>query len=911
MADFIAPEEAENYQRLLSFVGNHEDRGAEVKEALSDVLWMINAPGHLHRFGWVTERLAIWLGQLDTLRSVMPDTRHWDASFLFSLKRWIDWYSHHTSEVKEVMPDDFSVAPASWKRNPMNGRGLQRYGLYSALFCQQEVVEGRAIWNLLALRFLLAHVKLMRIWGKTAYKSYAGKDESPELKIKIYGPSKTLRQLSGVNFSEVICRLTKKEVAGQLSMDDVDASITLAEWMFSYIGDGAGQTRRIFYVDEEQQQRADKAKFSSKVKPLLDKVADLLRFLKSIEDGRFKCREEGGGKSGRNQNLLRGQGFGHGFIAIDEGVAIQYLEIDDDDPLVEEEPISLVTKVLEKPNKKENLKELEKSDLCIDEFEDGDSLSLVDVDCEDTRNNPMSMALAAKGRQKQLMIQAQMFRWGYSNLTLRQLSDLDGWFRKKVNSFEREDALSDQDLFLYECYLIVLTMLWSGSKLSRAVELTVHHKRVLESDSVIGIYAHKENRDKNDFLYEWRFKALEPTYLSWRNVDDSSIRKRNRSFWLPDATGVVEYLVNYREYHQQDKKTGKLFLRPVENYEQEIKSILKEEINTSLVGEGVTLHKIGNFLFQQIVGETGDVTAAAYITGQGHYAANVTIFYTTPSLNTLREIYSRAMHPVISEIVFANKKRLLQIKKAVDDEHVGARHCVTKSGYQYAVAKIKSDLKALADYSDWDEFVAFHNLYTFYLVWMFGFSTAARAIKTPLIRAVDIDDRGLSTLADKDTDPPYHARMVWLSSDVIAQLQDYAEHLKVTTQWLNFKREGKKHKEDGRACYFIREAETIPKSKAPQTEEVSPATLEVFYRQYLNVPANAHRRFLRTELMEQEMPIESVNCLMGHWGQGEEPWGLYSSFNIPAHIDNLKVFLVPLIEELGFEFIPSRLGRVT
>jgi hypothetical protein len=49
------------------------------------------------------------------------------------------------------------------------------------------------------------------------------------------------------------------------------------------------------------------------------------------------------------------------------------------------------------------------------------------------------------------------------------------------------------------------------------------------------------------------------------------------------------------------------------------------------------------------------------------------------------------------------------------------------------------------------------------------------------------------------------------------------------------------------------------------------------------------------------MPLESINAFMGHWSNGEEPWGPYSSFNVPAHIETLRRFVEPLLKELGFK----------
>jgi len=901
VVDFTSPKESENYKSLLTFISQHEDRGSEIKEALSEILWLTNTPGHLLHFGWITEGLGQLLSACDTLKYASEDTRHWDEAFLYNLKIWVGWHSLHKEELMQIMPEDFTAKPGS-NKNPMSRYGLKRFGLYSALFCGQEMEYGRTAWDLLALRFLLAHVRLTRLkWPKNEYESYAGKDEYPFSSLKVYPASKNLRQLSYAKFSEIISRITMDELVGKSRISRVDPSETLGIWMDQQ---DRAEDRPEPVSSRSNVRRESFASLEEKASPLLNRAIDLLRFLKDaerVDEGEDKHTSNGGKKRGKKQvNALRREHqFGHGYVVIDDYLVVQRIEVDIDDPWAGEEAISLVSEPLGEEGQKERFEILPHLDLHPKEFEDGASLSLVETDCGDTRHNAMSMALAARGRQRQLTIQAQWFRWGYNNLTMAQVKFLDGRLREQISFFAGHERLSDAELLSYECCLLLLVMLWTGSKLSRAVELTIHHKRVFESDSLLGIYAHKDDGGNGELSYEWRFKALEPDYLSNPSFDGKALRERNKSFWLPDAFGVVKHLMDYRECHQQNKKEQKLFLRLQSEYEQPVKAILKNEINKTLIGDGITLHKIENFLFQQIVAEKGDVTAASYITGQGHHASNVTIFYTTPELNVLRSIYKLAIDPIALEIHGAYNT--VRIKKTFDTEHVGARHCVRLPGYRQAIDAIKADLRVLSDYSDWKEFVEFHNTYTAYVVFMFGFATAARAIKNPLVVAVNVDEHGLSTLADKDTDPPYHARLIWLPNLVKDQLEDYSRHLSATTQWLFLKHPGRKYEGSDQPCYFITANNYI--------QPVSPSNLEWFYKKYIDVPANAHRRFLRTELMEEGMPIESLNALMGHWGQGEEPWGPFSSFNVPRHIRCLQIYLEPLISELGFEFISSGLGE--
>jgi hypothetical protein len=38
---------------------------------------------------------------------------------------------------------------------------------------------------------------------------------------------------------------------------------------------------------------------------------------------------------------------------------------------------------------------------------------------------------------------------------------------------------------------------------------------------------------------------------------------------------------------------------------------------------------------------------------------------------------------------------------------------------------------------------------------------------------------------------------------------------------------------------------------------------------------------------------------MGHWQSGEEPFGVYSSFDFSEYISELRTYLEPLLSEIG------------
>lgn len=84
--------------------------------------------------------------------------------------------------------------------------------------------------------------------------------------------------------------------------------------------------------------------------------------------------------------------------------------------------------------------------------------------------------------------------------------------------------------------------------------------------------------------------------------------------------------------------------------------------------------------------------------------------------------------------------------------------------------------------------------------------------------------------------------------------------------------------------------------------------IQLLMAEFLHFPANVHRRFMRTTLLDRDCPPEVVDAWMGHWNTGQEPWGAMSSFSYGDFVEELRKHLVPVLDELGFVAIRSSLA---
>jgi len=83
-------------------------------------------------------------------------------------------------------------------------------------------------------------------------------------------------------------------------------------------------------------------------------------------------------------------------------------------------------------------------------------------------------------------------------------------------------------------------------------------------------------------------------------------------------------------------------------------------------------------------------------------------------------------------------------------------------------------------------------------------------------------------------------------------------------------------------------------------EKLRPKSVTKQLDPYFPLPPNVNRRYLRTKLYERGCSNETINCFMGHWSSGEEPWGRFSSFSYLEYAKEIKKHIPDILNELGF-----------
>lgn len=207
---------------------------------------------------------------------------------------------------------------------------------------------------------------------------------------------------------------------------------------------------------------------------------------------------------------------------------------------------------------------------------------------------------------------------------------------------------------------------------------------------------------------------------------------------------------------------------------------------------------------------------------------------------------------------------------------------------------------------DRNKLLRLHNNIMRYTAIMFAFSTGFRAVRSPLLPPSQIDDTtGFAIISDKDGIDYYNSRIVWLPPVCIQQYRAYLKHLECLMSKLEYL--------DLDAFNALRHllVHPRPNDKMPLffflrmdggSCVLKPTDIwsEIRKKLQYDLPANASRHYLRSNLTERGCPPELVAAFMGHWERGEEPWGCFSALPPIQYAETVASYLIPMLEEDGW-----------
>lgn len=311
---------------------------------------------------------------------------------------------------------------------------------------------------------------------------------------------------------------------------------------------------------------------------------------------------------------------------------------------------------------------------------------------------------------------------------------------------------------------------------------------------------------------------------------------------------------------------------------------------------GLTVTRIQRHLFNILVSNGGDVADAVLITGvMPPYGQASSVYYYNSGCDHIESVYLDAL----ARIPGLQKRAGERMRQGhIRDNSVGSPFCPRRERLPVMVSDLKAALRqqklmppsrqSLAD---------FHNSYVVYTMFFVAFATGYRSVKFPISRESDIDrESGFLVIADKVGDDMSHSRLVPLAPVVLKHLSHYQRHRDALIRrlWGLNKQEAPEH-----FLFFLnRRNNTVT--------QITPSTIRYHSQWVVDLPLNINRHFLRSELRARGVPGELVDVFMGHWSNGQEPHGKFSSFSYRDYRLQIVPVVAQILAEMGWEPLEGR-----
>ena len=239
--------------------------------------------------------------------------------------------------------------------------------------------------------------------------------------------------------------------------------------------------------------------------------------------------------------------------------------------------------------------------------------------------------------------------------------------------------------------------------------------------------------------------------------------------------------------------------------------------------------------------------------------------------------------------------------------------------------------------SSLNSIIDYHNTYTLYTIYMLLCGTGYRAVSNPLPSfSFALMRYSAICISDKDSALTFsHMRVIACPTTLKAQLKHYQHHLDALARLLSHNRTYESNqlrwhrstlrfiemtsknarldwhfsaknsqKNDGLFLFFEQSDNGELKSI-----NAYPTTIRRQSRRLPQLPLNCGRHYLRRYLQINDVPQELIKLQMGHWVTGENPLEGFSSLCMTEAINDLLPTLDKMMNEIGWESIPSALTR--
>jgi len=883
---FLAPNESPAHHALHLAASQN---GLDV-DALRRLLWLVNAHPQLVAHAQVFEHLSAHL------RSELcaPEQIAWAGDWQQSIPAWIDlcdWMvvNRDALSAKEGL-EEFDRQAKHGHDNPHLQRGVTRHGVVACLWNRHESVETYPPSNdssSAAVRYFQLQTQIFLTYAESRYRLstlafYEDCQDPKELPIApapTTGAGLAIREFSHDLYDPLLEQFP-------FELNPGDYSIALINTQF-VIND-------VFDSDEPQT-----AHTSIDARRYLETIRRYFRRFRKVLMGwkPSQTRRRGGGGGGGHERRP-------GFIHFKEVPGV-FLAAQDSAPDDADIPYQQVDRVwINQDEEADDDYTGTASGLAPQETLEA-LLNLYQPEALSGRLN------ALRYQRLAIEMQAQFLPYAYSKLTALEVRRVYQLLEEVIETYlQTSESISNFQLARRKTIaaLILKVMLVHGQSLERARQLrfewvlnaALSPEQLPMVETPTFLVAGAEGQWDNSRPAGICMPAIGPNYKTQLPDElDEVNRPLSDAILLPDLLGLGRQL---HQFLQLEKRpNGRVFgIDPIP-----AKSAINELLNR-IKDDRISPEKISGVLPSILMQRGADITQVWMVTADQTRADETRMHYTRHAVTNLQRAYGFAARR-LARMVGSTPDAWTapEQMQSEDVPSVGARFVIRLDELKSLVHGLVEQLREPRRTPFTTPGIRrYHDAYLLYTWLMQSLQTSIRAVTRPNTLYQTWHEAGNVTtrcgLSDKDSRYCDKARLASLDSRLEAQFGHYKLHLESLVRRLGLINPLKLTEAENLPLLVI----TAQKALIPLTPAWVESQLE---ERFTPLPANFHRAFLRTELLERRCNPETIDAFLGHADAGQSPYGRYATYDYGLHSPQVEKAIAKIHEELGLIPIPSRI----
>lgn len=884
---FTAPKISLGHASLLRFAASH---GVEA-DVLRQLLWLTNAHPDLLSHARIFQNLSAIFASPVFFRDCVTT---WASDWTDLIPAWIECtrlLSHNKTAIsRQSGLGQFDLKAPNTAHHPMSGLGLVRHAISGALWNVTELLSqypppawdgsASAAFFRLQAHFLAAVVESRhRLSSLEFYEQYDGELERPIAPTVNSAISPSIRELSYAKHAPL------------LELFPVtDSTVEYARQF---------QTDRFDLDSLEASYRGDAKKLVATIARFFQRFLKVLHGWHPAQNSRF-----GATYLNRTGHL----GGRSGFIPSSEIAGVYRRE----SPTLDDIPspaktVGATLFISRDPAKENSPLALEKSGLAPEETLE-EVFTLLPPDAarkELLKLHRQNLAIASR---------AQSLPYDNAALTPQEIRNVWRVTTKAIASCCNHQNPDSSLVTESQAAIAIQLSLCFGQPLATVLQFRHLDQSFLDDlnfqmapeSHLPALIIRGNNRDcVTDAVVEIALPGIHPEYQTAISEDLEEIdRPYQAYFTLPDLMGCCEGAINLKQQFWPASAT----LFPIERI-AEIQRAAKTLIDACQTSR-ITLPRIQSVMARLATAFEGDVCLSWVLTADQNALNQPRLFYSRYRIDRLRRAFCRASRRIAGAAGYGIPLRLLQECNLVtSDLRVGARFVIARNELRELIKLLKEELAEPAnDLSSLQGMVQYANLYVLYSSIFQSIDSSLRAINSPSqlykgwYQQSDREEKLLS-VDDKSSAASEKARLATIGP----ALSEHFFHL--------YDHQAAIGTRPGFSYYYgLHDIATAgPFFYLTESYDFEPVTAgwlaeQLYQFSGFHIPANFHRAFLRTELLERECPAELVDAFLGHANLGESPQQALSTFDFEKYRNTISHHLQEIQKDIGLEPISSLLA---